>query len=763
MALVDSLLTAMVRANGDALVMHVGEKPYVVTESRTIDLSTHGLNLSAMVGMLAQLLPSEAQGALQEFGAVEHELPPRGADRFAVVAARGGDDIWIEIRRRREEAPAPIAEPPVAPREPELAALAAAAAADVAPSADAIAQATEAQTPLSPAAPIEEPVARPEEPEVAPVAAAVQVEEPPAVAEVEEPAAGDVARTQASEILVDAPLVVDDATPVATAGAADFELTPAPEILVDASQAAEEAASDATVGAPDEAPELQFEPDVRDDVVSVAPDPDESLVMAPPPSISPDVAEEHTMYNSEFPQPHASHQAGSDAHATSGAPVSAAPQSPTPMYGEHQQHPLSSVHPASVGAAPRGPDVAWRDEGGTMAPPPPTAQPSARARVDEGPLTRTVRIEVPSRPMTSRPGGPDRLLRAASALGASDLLLTSQARPFVRVAGELRPLEGEPPLSSADIEAMLSELGPDAARDAWRQGRGAEWSADIADVGSVLFSTFWDHRGFGAICRLSASSAAPVDRLGLAPEALALTTEPDGLIVVSGPRGSGKSTMLAAFVDAINRQRADYVITLEAEIRLLHENHQALISQREYGGDASAAARAAARENPDVLVFDDLDSPEAAAIALDAAAQGTLVIVALTGASTTGAVAHLLELVPVDRRAAARAQLATTFRGALAQVLLRKAGGGRQAARELLLGTGQVTRLLQEGRLAELPAVFEAGRRFGMNTLTDVLTGYVQAGVVDVREAYRKAPEPARLLAGLRAAGVDTTLIDRIA
>ena len=116
MALVESLLTAMVRANGDALVMHVGERPYVVRESGTIDLSTHGLNLDAMTGMLAQLLPADAQNSLQEFGAVEHVLPSRDDDRFSVVAARGGDDIWIEIRRRRSAPPAIVAMPePVAP------------------------------------------------------------------------------------------------------------------------------------------------------------------------------------------------------------------------------------------------------------------------------------------------------------------------------------------------------------------------------------------------------------------------------------------------------------------------------------------------------------------------------------------------------------------------------------------------------------------------------------------------------------------------
>ena len=123
-ALVDSLLTAMVRADGDALVMHVGERPIVVSGSRTVDLSNHGMNLGAMVGMLGQLLSSDAQASLRELGAVEHELPSRDPDHFSVVAARSGDDIWIEIRRRREALPAAPASEPVEPpstREAELA------------------------------------------------------------------------------------------------------------------------------------------------------------------------------------------------------------------------------------------------------------------------------------------------------------------------------------------------------------------------------------------------------------------------------------------------------------------------------------------------------------------------------------------------------------------------------------------------------------------------------------------------------------------
>ena len=170
-ALVDSLLTAMVRANGDALVMHVGEKPIVVAGSKTIDLSTHGLNLGAMIGMLRQLLPADAQASLAEFGAVEHGLPSRGTDRFTVVAARGGDDIWIEIRRRRDKA----AEPADEATEPTAAADAVSAQADAPSLEDARADAVSSTSGSAPE-PAVEPVlvAAVEEPVPAPRAEAAQ-------------------------------------------------------------------------------------------------------------------------------------------------------------------------------------------------------------------------------------------------------------------------------------------------------------------------------------------------------------------------------------------------------------------------------------------------------------------------------------------------------------------------------------------------------------------------------------------------------------
>jgi twitching motility protein PilT len=651
-ALVDSLLTAMVRANGDALVMHVGEKPIVVSGSKTIDLSAHGLNFSAMIGMLGQLLPGDAQSSLAEFGAVEHRLPSRGSDHFTVVAARGGDDIWIEIRRRRDEdefVTGPVAEPTPAPQARE---------------------------------PDPEPAAQASSGSSVPTSVA-------------EPATGEVP---------------GEAQPVE------------PEIAV------------ATTRAGDHAPVLATE--------AGSPEEDEAAAEKPDTPIEA-IAPRHT---DAFRAPQAvpvmatAVAAGHTDKQTPMAPMDFIP--PTPAVTD------------SATAVPSGPTAAPGGGGAAGTEPPAT------------PVTRTVRIEVPSRSGPGRATATDRLLRAASGHGASELFLMSQARPYIRVDGEVRGLDNETPLQAADVESLLADLTPEPWRDAVRRGDPAEWLMEFAEVGRVRCATFRDHRGPGAIFHFTATQVVTADQLGLDPAARLLATEPDGLVVVAGPAGSDKSAIVAAFVDIINRHRGDYVITLEPQVRLIHEHHQALISQREIGTDADrglAMARAALRESPDVLVLEDVTSGDLVSLALDAASNGRLAIVSVEAGSTADAVQRLIELVPAERRSDARVAMAQGFRGAVAQLLLRKASGGRIAVREVLTGTGAVTRLIAEGTLADLSAALDAGGSAGMAPMADALVGYVQSGVVDVREASRRAPDRARLMASLKAAGVDTAAVDRLA
>ena len=543
MALVESLLSAIVRADGEALVLHVGERPYVVVGTQTIGISTQGLNVDSMSGMLSQLLPSDAQAQLDERGAVEHRLDFPGDDRFTVVAARGGDDIWIEIRRRR---PKPEA-------AHELNAFA----------------------------------ARPE-------------------------------------------AVVESAVPAS----------------------------------------------------------------------------------------------GSDGHAVE-APLSVAHAEPD----EHQ--------------------VAIASEPGVVVP-----------------MMRTVRIEVPQHVAAMRTATDiERLLRVAASRGASALFLTSESRPWMRVDGDVRSLDSEAPLSKADVERAILEIAPQGG-DADGDHHVTEWVAEFDGIGSVRCTTFNDQRGPGVLLRLIATRAATAEQLGLSREVQALATESQGVVLIAGPRGGGKSTLMSALVDLVNRQRADFVITLERQIRLVHDHKSALVSQREIRGDAEdamAAARSALREGPDVLVIDDLVSSQMVPLLLTAATEGLLIFVSITAPSAADAVQRFVELAPSQAREPVLAALAESFRGAVAQVMLKKATGGQVAAREVLLASAPVIRVIADGQLGQLPLVLDSGRKHGMRSFTETLVEYVQSGTVDVREAFRKAPDRERLLEHLKREGVDTSVVERLA
>lgn len=382
-------------------------------------------------------------------------------------------------------------------------------------------------------------------------------------------------------------------------------------------------------------------------------------------------------------------------------------------------------------------------------------------------MTRTVRIEVPPRVSAmGRTTEVERLLRVAAARGASALFLTSESRPYMRVEGDIRQIEGEPVLSRSDVETAIVEIAPESSREPIGEGEAVEWLKEFAELGRIRCTTFVDHRGPGVIMRMIATRAATAEQLGLAREVQALATEPQGIVLVAGPRASGKSTLMSALVDLVNRQRAEYVITLERQIRLVHDNKSALVSQREIRGgaeEALAAARSALREGPDVLVVDDLISAHMVPLLLTAASEGLLVFVSITAPSTHEAVERFIELASPEMRGAVQNALAESFRGAVAQVLLKKTGGGLIAAREVLLATAPVTRVIGDGQLAQLPHALESGRKLGMVSFAEVLVEFVRTGSVDVREAFRKAPDRERLVAGLKREGVDTSLVERLA
>lgn len=597
---VDSLVSAVLKANGDGLVMHVGERPYVLSPNGSTDLSERTLTVDAMKGVLNDLLSPADHETLDDIGAVEREITTKDApgDKFLLVAARGGDDIWIELRRQRAIAPLP----------------------------------------------------KPPEP----------------------PARG---------------------------------IAPPP-------------AEQATASAPAQPPASErFHP--------ASPPADQ----APRPRMAP-----------SHPQPQ------------SPEPAPPAPTLPTRSSG------LPSPSPAHLDELPPIPPPTRRT-GPVRETSPGVVLPLARSPI------RTDNLRAGATP-TPRYLGIGRLLRIASARGASSLYLTANARPSIRVDDEILPLETEPPLGKAEVEALILEMAPGASREALAGGTSAEWVYELPDVGRVRCVTFRDQRGPGAVFRLIPTRLTSADQLGLSRDIQSLCGEREGLVLIAGPRLSGKSTLISAFVDLINRTRSDYIVSLETEIKFVHENRRAMVSQRESRGEPETmlqGARAALRENPDVLVIDDLKTPEVVAVALDAAESGHLVIASVTAHTTSAAIGRLIETAPYDRQTQVALSLSECLRGAVAQVLLRKAGGGRVAARELLFNMPSVAALVAEGKVGQLPLAIDSGRKYGMVPMNDALLGFVQGGAVEPREAYRKAYDRVAFLELLKREGIDTSFVERLA
>lgn len=358
------------------------------------------------------------------------------------------------------------------------------------------------------------------------------------------------------------------------------------------------------------------------------------------------------------------------------------------------------------------------------------------------------------------------LLQIVAARRGSILYVSSGERPSMRVDGEIRLIADEPVLTPDDVQRMLLAAMPERSREELRTTNRTEWRDALEGVGPVRCVMFDDQRGGGGVFRLMPSRTVTAEQLGLTKEMRGLALEPDGLVLVTGPRSSGKSTLISAYVDLINRTRRDHVITIENEVRIVHERHGSLISQREVLGSAAdqlAAAEHAVREDPDVLVIEDLRSDAIVRLAVDAAASGRLVIGGLPGRTAAGALDRILDQYQPADRVRAQLALAANLRGLIIQHLLRKPGGGRVSARGLLLNTAAVAELIAAGRTSQLTLAMEAGETAGMTSVNAALAGLVKSGTVDIGEAYRQAGDRTGFLAVLRRYGVETSSLVRLA
>jgi twitching motility protein PilT len=426
----------------------------------------------------------------------------------------------------------------------------------------------------------------------------------------------------------------------------------------------------------------------------------------------------------------------------------------TPLPPDHTQSPPSQR------TAPAPPPQ--------RAAPPPPELPSPQPAVVLPMMRNPIRVEPHAAVSIGDPtmDGLQRLLRISAARGASTLYLSSNSQPSVRVDADLQMLDSEPVLTERDVESLLLTLMPERSHEALRTGAPSEWICDIEEVGRVRCTTFHDHIGPGGVFRLMPSKTVTAEQLGLPKAIQALAIEPEGVILVVGPRSSGKQTLMSAFVDLINHTRRDHVITIEREISIVHPRGSSFISQREVRGnddDLLTASRAALREDPDVLVIEDLRTGPLMNVALEAASSGRLVIGGFSAHTATQAIDRIIDLYAPEHRRHVQLAIADNLRGVISQVLVRKIGGGRTPAREILLNTPAVSSVIAEGKTSSLPMAIEGGRRYGMLPLSDSLIALVHSGVVDAREAYRHASDHAGLLAALKRQGIDTSFVERLA
>ena len=389
----------------------------------------------------------------------------------------------------------------------------------------------------------------------------------------------------------------------------------------------------------------------------------------------------------------------------------------------------------------------------------PAATTARAATQTETPMIRTrPRFEPPTTGPASLPAGIDHLLRLAASLGASTLYLSSNAAPAVRIDDVVHPLEGTPILSPFEVESLIVALV--LAHHSGTRGALAikQWSFDLADVGRVRCITSTDARGPSAVFRIT-----PFDRLaeaaGLSPDIQALAAEREGLVIVAGPRGSGKQALIGALVDLVNRSRRTHVIWVQRESGSANRRDGSVVSERPTTGgldDILATARDAMQENPDVLVLEEARSAALISLAFDAAASGQLVIVGFTAPSAAVAVERIVDLFPTEQSRQVQLSLSHHLRGIVGQVLVTKTSGGRVAARELVRNTRAVSSVLAAGKVEHLGVAIATGSQHGPS-MTEAMIDLVQTGTVSAADAYRQAPDQAAFLEELKRLGIDTS------
>ncbi|MBW1988040.1 MAG: type IV pilus twitching motility protein PilT [Deltaproteobacteria bacterium] len=344
--------------------------------------------------------------------------------------------------------------------------------------------------------------------------------------------------------------------------------------------------------------------------------------------------------------------------------------------------------------------------------------------------------------------------------GASDLHLVSGQQPALRIRGDMERIKYKV-LESDELRAMLYEITPEDKIKVFEETGDLDFGYELPGVARYRANFFMQKYGVAAVFREIPQTIVTCEQLGLPPVIPKLATLPRGLVIVTGPTGSGKSTTLAAIIDVANRTRKDHIITIEDPIEFVHESKSCIVNHREVGTHTqsfAAALRGALREDPDVILVGEMRDLETIALAIEAASTGHLVFGTLHTTSAAKTVDRIIEVFPAQQQEQIRSTLSDGIRAVLAQVLFKRVDKkGRVAAVEVMIATPAVRNLIRESKTYQIPSAIQTGKKYGMQLLDDAIMDLVHKGRISVEDAYMKANDKARFRPLLKAPPSDFT------
>jgi twitching motility protein PilT len=324
---------------------------------------------------------------------------------------------------------------------------------------------------------------------------------------------------------------------------------------------------------------------------------------------------------------------------------------------------------------------------------------------------------------------------------ASDLHLSAGLPPMIRVDGDIRRIN-VPPLEHKEVHALIYDIMNDKQRRDYEEFLETDFSFELPGIARFRVNAFHQDRGAAAVFRTIPSKVLTLDDLNCPPVFKELTQKPRGLILVTGPTGSGKSTTLAAMIDYINSNNYSHILTIEDPIEFVHQSKKSLVNQREVHRDTqsfNAALRSALREDPDVILVGEMRDLETIRLALTAAETGHLVFGTLHTSSAAKTIDRIIDVFPAEEKDMVRAMLSESLQAVIAQTLLKKVGGGRTAAWEIMIGTPAIRNLIRENKVAQMYSAIQTGRKDGMQTLDQHLVELVEKGIISRQAARVKA------------------------